>query len=345
MAIAFVLMSHICDKTHGIFLGLGQFGVWLFFVLSAFLLSLYFYERPDRLSSPLEWANYALRRVLRIYPLFALAMIVGVFCGSWHWGAVLPVLELKAPAFWAIFVEFRAYFFLPAIIVLFELGGRVDRTIPPIILMLCIVAHYAIFKTTYPGYEPWGHETVVAYEYLIVFAIGSFAAWLYVSTRERLARFAKSRAADLTLTAMFLLPWLMSGQTLSFLTRLDIGPVWYHFRWLIWGLYFAACLIGIMVVNGRTQNFFAHPVSRWMGFASFSLYLFSDYILHAIQTFTGSSFYALFIASIVPLAVMSYVSFRLIERPLSRVSLFAIRKAVQRRMGILSTQEGARGAK
>ena len=54
MAIALVLMSHICDRTHGIFLGLGQFGVWLFFVLSAFLLSLYFYERPNRLSSPLE---------------------------------------------------------------------------------------------------------------------------------------------------------------------------------------------------------------------------------------------------------------------------------------------------
>lgn len=309
------------------FLGLGQFGVWLFFVLSAFLLSLYFYERPQRISSPLEWANYALRRVLRIYPLFTLAVIVGALYGWWHFQAIWGVLLLRDPAYWAIFVEFRAYFFLPIIIVLFELGGRVDRTIPPMLLALCIFAHETIFTTTYPGYEPWGHTGVVAYEYLIVFAIGSFAAWLYVSSRDRLAKFAKSRTADVTLTAMFVLPWLMSGQTLSFLTGLHIQATWYHLQWVGWSFYFAACLVGVMVVNGKTQRFFAHPASRWMGFASYSLYLFSDSIFQPIQTLSGNSFYALLALSVAPLAAMSYVSFRFIERPLSRVSLPAIRAA------------------
>lgn len=58
--------------------GGGKYGVWLFFVLSAFLLTLHLQRRGFGLTS---LADYALARSLRIVPLFVLACLLYAWAG------------------------------------------------------------------------------------------------------------------------------------------------------------------------------------------------------------------------------------------------------------------------
>ena len=82
IAVLFVLLSHTSNANilfHEFlnFRRIGQAGVFLFFVLSAYLL-----DRQIALAlmskkySIRYWLNYFLRRFLRIYPLFAIALLL-----------------------------------------------------------------------------------------------------------------------------------------------------------------------------------------------------------------------------------------------------------------------------
>src|SRR4051812_28031078 len=89
LAILFVFASHVSNFKGMLFSGGGEFGVWLFFVLSAFLLSLYFFQSPGRIAVPIEWANYAFRRFLRIYPLYVAALVASHFYWGWGWQSIV----------------------------------------------------------------------------------------------------------------------------------------------------------------------------------------------------------------------------------------------------------------
>ena len=82
IAVLFVVLSH--SSIEGFFSwspldfkGIGKTGVYLFFILSAFLLDrqIIFKLRKGQADN-LYWLNYVIRRFLRIYPLFAVALIV-----------------------------------------------------------------------------------------------------------------------------------------------------------------------------------------------------------------------------------------------------------------------------
>src|SRR5262245_56744721 len=97
---------------------LGHQGVWLFFALSAFLLT-------GRLTEELEagrdvrgsFAAYAVHRVFRIYPLYLLVILVHWWIGDFTARiAALHVMLLKGwEELWAIPVEFSYYFVIPLV--------------------------------------------------------------------------------------------------------------------------------------------------------------------------------------------------------------------------------------
>lgn len=128
IAVLFVLLSHTSNANIFIheylnFSRIGKVGVYLFFVLSAYLL-----DRQIALtfmsgkSSKIYWFNYALRRFLRIYPLFVLALVlhglltlVGINTViDKIWDIPLHMLLIKGESiFWSIPVEFKYYFISP----------------------------------------------------------------------------------------------------------------------------------------------------------------------------------------------------------------------------------------
>jgi peptidoglycan/LPS O-acetylase OafA/YrhL len=327
LAILFVLLSHIANRIDGRFAGLGQFGVWLFFVLSSFLLSLYFFDRPERMRQPVEWLNYFMRRFLRIYPLFILASVGAVLIGWWTWSAVARVLLLQYPGWWAIFVEFRFYFLLPVIVAVLYGAGRIHRLLPWGCMAAAFLAHYAIFPvgTTVPGYDPDRGVTTVAYEYIIVFVTGCFTAWLFVSVRDALAGLRRSLALDLALGAAVVVPFCLSGPILGELSGRDIDVAWYHLDWAPWGLYFAMLILGVMLNDGYTRRILASPPLRFLGLVSYSVYMGMDFVINPISDFAVAVSPPLAYLSAVPIILLAWVSFSVIERPLSRITLIGPR--------------------
>lgn len=324
LAILLVLGSHVSNVHNMFFAGDGEFGVWLFFVLSSFLLSLYFFQKPERMLRSIEWANYAFRRFMRIYPLYIGALLAGAAAGWWRLVDLGPSLTLQAPTNWAIYVEFRFYFLLPLVVAAFHFLGRCSLLLPPLALGAAVVAHYWFFPpgSTVPGYMPSGVEILFP-EYLIVFVFGSFTAWAYVHTPRLQLHLRKSGFADWIILAMLGALLLASPKTVQTIfpgVELD----YYHLEWVPWGAFFALLIYLVMAADGVARRFFESRQMRFFGFISYSLYLFMDFPINALAKY--GDWHDAPIATVLSLATpiaLAWCSFTLIERPLSRLSLIS----------------------
>src|SRR5690348_11870329 len=82
IAVLIVIASHLSNAGMGLLPvsmgGTGKSGVYLFYVLSAFLLVRLMLLRGarDGYGNRRMWADYALRRVLRIWPLFLVVLLL-----------------------------------------------------------------------------------------------------------------------------------------------------------------------------------------------------------------------------------------------------------------------------
>src|SRR3954465_1021092 len=100
LAVLLVLLDHASDARIRLFEAAnmnraGKYGVYLFFVLSAFLLTHLLLLRPAaELARARTWLNYALRRFLRIFPLYALVLVVMVRLHKFQWHHVWTHLAL-----------------------------------------------------------------------------------------------------------------------------------------------------------------------------------------------------------------------------------------------------------
>lgn len=124
LAVLYVVVSHL--GSNGFFLlpiphdGIGKVGVWIFFALSAFLLTTHLCRDLETASSKVSpILRYVIHRVFRIYPLYIAALI-----GHWivgdisKLGLVSHLLLIQGwGELWAIPVEFQYYFVIPFIAV------------------------------------------------------------------------------------------------------------------------------------------------------------------------------------------------------------------------------------
>ena len=131
LAVLFVLLSHASKHFPVIhpalnFRGAGKFGVYLFFLLSAYLLDRQI-ALAMRHGERNYWGNYFLRRVLRVYPLFTVALVLhllltrlGITTVIETWQDVAAHLMLREGkgVFWSIPVEMTYYLVSPVILLI-----------------------------------------------------------------------------------------------------------------------------------------------------------------------------------------------------------------------------------
>ena len=117
-----VVLSHASNADMGVIYGvplagLGRFAVWLFFVISAFLLTRQALValRGGEYRSWLP--GYAVRRFLRIYPLLCVALVLDLILSRISPGdAVRTLLLGQAPGiYWSVPPEFIFYFVIPVV--------------------------------------------------------------------------------------------------------------------------------------------------------------------------------------------------------------------------------------
>lgn len=315
----------------GSFLGLG---VPLFFMLSAFALASRY---ADGIDSPQALANYAIRRVMRIYPLYlvmfayflrhdASIVTVGqVLLNASLLFALVPTLAHGLVwASWSISVEVLFYCAFPLIL---RAAPRA-RTL----LAVAVAAHVAsllLVPFTLPAFSgsPW-YEGIAWHQYIPFFALGLAAFRLQAPLA------ARGRRSTRELVAVMVGSTLLGAAILNLPGR-PLGYSYVHV--LIASTLPIFCLMLWIVTDPPVAV--VNRLTRYLGKISYSIFLLHPVIVFklkpvylAIQREVGTGAIAFFLSAAVTFAVvlpLAALCYRWIEAPAIRFGArWTRRKAV-----------------
>ncbi len=332
LAVLIVIASHLSNAGMGLLPfsmgGTGKSGVYLFYVLSAFLLMRLMLLRGARsgYGNARMWSDYVLRRVLRIWPLYLVVLLLswaltmhGV--AGWHYqldtAALLRHLSLREgqSVLWSIPVEFKFYLCLPLLVLgAAYLRGRVHWLVEVALAALLMAA--VLFAW------PSSHAPVNGIQlgyYLPVFLCGAYAARVDVALPARghprgwaLVGLVAAAAFVATLPVA----WArLSGTEL----RPELGHEWFLFFGVLWALLLLAVLRG----PGWLRRMFANRPMRLVGTVSFSAYLWHMPVVEFVARHVplrGAAGGWLMLATSLAVAATSWWW---LERPWRRVRLRA----------------------
>ena len=339
IAVLTVVLSHLSLLDLNPFLinfaGIGKCGVYLFFVLSAFLLTYQFFERglQSAFTAP-ALANYFWRRALRVLPLFYLVVLVSGFTTEFFskhlmghglpytipLPEVIPHLLLQAGVgvLWSVPVECKFYFLLPLFAAVFLVTGRkfvlVDAGLTGIVVGFLLYW----FPTS-----AMRLGTVDLRYFLPVFVIGSLCASVAFKVPfDRHPRTASTIAWTIAAVLILTVPSIYSAVVRPVpLGYFQKSLLFYAILWSIF-LYMA------LHAGGWLRSLLTSRFLVFMGRISFSVYLLHFPILRICHKLAPGSRWvgALAFVFIIGLATVSY---RLIERPLSRIRLQDVRRVMR----------------
>lgn len=331
LAVGIVLLSHLANAGLPVFPGLslsgtGKSGVYLFFVLSAFLLTRLLLQWPDaHWREGARWADYALRRVLRIWPLYlvvllASAAITAAGVAPW-WPYTMEaerlwrhlLLQEGTSVLWSIPVEFHYYLWLPLFAWMMSMawqsGGR-------------LLAFTMATSAAIAAHVLWPAEASLVNDvrlgpYLALFFAGGLAAAFSVNQGASTPRSARAFGvlgllALLTLVATVpAVAAVLGGGAF----QADLNHRWFAFFALAW----SAVLLAVVHGPAWLRRPFEWRVLRWLGWVSFSAYLWHMPVLAAVTGPLAIRGWAAVGVFSVATALVSWASWRWIERPLQGV--------------------------
>lgn len=323
LAVLLVLLSHASKQFPVIhpalnLRGAGKFGVYLFFLLSAYLLDRQI-ALAIRRGEQNYWGNYFLRRVLRVYPLFAVALVLhllltdlGITTVIETWQDVTAHLMLREGkgVFWSIPVEMTYYLVSPVIIVI---CGLVLRWRPGLVFGFLAGLIAAAAWLSASGWLPTGSLI----DYLPIFLMGAIIAVheVLLPRQEQRGGLAFDVAA-LVATAT-ILATIPAVSTALFGFRFRLNSV--EMR-LVAALCWATLLFAATRGSPLVRAVLERPGLGFLGMISFSAYLFH----YPVTTFVAG----LAIPSLLkfPLFMtltlgVSFLTYSCIEKPLAQIRL------------------------
>lgn len=261
------------------FSGTGKYGVYLFFVLSAFLLTEQLLKRPLgdwRLLEP--WRRYFARRVFRIFPLYIVVLVASWALAGTGWVIALDTPELLRHLallegkniFWSVPVEFKYYFAIPLVaIAVAALQARWPEVASLAALGLLAAATGAALLLWPPAQSPVNSDRLV--DYLAIFFCGSAAAVLsqWRPAAGRLGRPVLLQASGLALLVGIALLAPASLRAIG----LDVANDAMHRSFLLFGLLWSGVLLCARHSDGPLSRIFAWTPLRACGHWSFGIYL------------------------------------------------------------------------
>ncbi|KAJ0412015.1 hypothetical protein ATCC90586_004561 [Pythium insidiosum] len=332
LAAFFVVVQH----SHWYDRNFGAYGVDMFFVLSAFLLTMLFdkkvgqlLERRARLHSwGFALADYFSRRFLRVYPLFfAVAVIlwilplkavqqywVDIEAGEFDFFKVITFsFDYRYHVFWTLPVEIGYYFVIPAIVIVLALLRKWWWI--PVLPMIYWVIHEG-FTTYRPDHTPLR-------PHLNTFVAGSLGAIVY------------NRIAACILKHTFVFQWyhkivlrMIEYVALAFLVSVIYGGVW--FNWLHWDPlpdspstflsgYLVIVIVCEILLPGPFGRMLEWNVLMFFGKISYSMYLLHSFVIYSDWVSSQKSYDQNF-ATVGLVCLLSSASYYTIEYPLQRLA-------------------------
>lgn len=291
------------------FAAMANIGVWLFFVLSAFLLTKKL--ESDGLSF---WSVslYAIGRVFRIVPIFSLFVVFYFYCGTAGISSledVLSAISLQKGYvhLWTIPVEFKFYAVLPflafSLIFLRNAKGAFFASIA------CMVGILSLEHAL--PYE--GGQDIGVWRYVPCFALGVFAALIHDHVRA-ISRPWMSNAV----LGLFVVGFFAISPGFLYLA-FGIQPDFYLRDKIMW-LGAACAMLVVFCVNsdGVSGVVLRSAPLKYVGRWSFSIYLGHWFVVMKIAE-THHEDFAAFCASLVLSVIFGALVFYFVESPIEKV--------------------------
>lgn len=293
--------------------GSAKIGVWLFFSLSAFLLTRQMLYTG---MSHVALMGYGLQRTLRIYPLYIVFVLI-YFAAGWNglnsWSDVASALALSKGYghFWTIPVEFKFYILLPLIVCVLRAS---ESAAGPSGVFGATVAFTVLHQLIWPYWET-PELSPDLMPYLPVFVFGVAAAFLY-------DRPSPAWLPQILISAIIL--FLMIA-TLPFFRKLAFGIPYSDYlnnKFLFYGIGFSFIIWSTAGRENKLERIFEWRPLDLVGRWSYSIYLCHIFVIIVISRLFESlaanpPLYAL--AAIVLSLVVGACVYVAIERPLMNV--------------------------
>lgn len=346
LAVLLVLSFHLAGGTHSHFLPLRWFGlankggwagVTLFFVLSGFLITGILW---DGRTHPHPWRNFYARRSLRIFPLYALALLL-VLLGAVYahtlpaavhqlWSPLLFLQNIPGPAFnainhdgsplplfhfWSLAVEEQFYLLWPFALV----RMRSERS--ALRLCLAVWAGSLVFRLVIFG----GLHCTDEWNAFLLSRAGEMAAGGALAMAYRLPVWGRLAAP-----ARWLLPLgLLTFAVTSWLTgTAELQGTLQS----VWGLLAvtiaAAALLRLSLAGGLAERALRWGWLRWLGTVSYGVYVYHALLLPLWErgtlllvhsTTSGRYLPVHLVVATAGTLLVASISFYGFERPISRL--------------------------
>jgi peptidoglycan/LPS O-acetylase OafA/YrhL len=331
VAVLLVLLSHLSISRLYLIppadlAGAGKAGVYLFFVLSAFLLTLGFLRKGAASLGWRELGVYALRRFLRIYPLFVIALAIaclhleGVSHGralgfdiTKFWANL--TLQRGDGVFWTIGVEFKYYLVIPVIAFAHLVVFRRRILLSSVALAAAIVGASAAWPMSVDA----DINIVSLGPFLPIFLAGSLAAILFERWPQPASPWpyaASVAACAAAVAAVILIPPFFGG-----ITGVRSATALIDRLFLVWGMVWGSVVLGSLTGGSWPRRLFEVRWLRRFGQLCLGSYLFHPFILSAIRLAVGrvgiGNTYAEAWLAIAAVFGVAELTLRFIERPLS----------------------------
>lgn len=263
--------------------GMGKVGVWLFFVLSAFLLTAKFESSGYSFRSLF---NYAIGRFLRIIPIFFIACLlyystglIGIVSQADLYGAV--TLSSGYGHLWTIPVEFKFYSILPVLaFLLFLTRDRVGY------LGVCVlsVAMIGLQQYLWPYYLTPESSTSTHW-YLSCFTLGCLTYVFFDAIRVRVTGNVSTIVGIAAMLSIALFSPILRSKIFGI--ELDRWAMNKHFFiGAIWSVFLLVMMDGKGAIGRLLKSRFMVAMGRY----SFSIYLVHLLIYIEMTSYLQDSF-------------------------------------------------------
>jgi len=313
------------------FISSGATGVTLFFVLSAFLLSMPFIKGGRH--SPPSLPRFYISRALRIIPLYYLMILLAVAAtGDYQTGARALLFQFTgfemAPfgiVWWTLSTEMQFYILLPFLMWLSH--HRLGRYALGIALLTWAYYYYSLVLAQPISFKN-PHSTFLTtslFSRLPAFLIGIGISYLYLSLSKRPNEASWLLRVGST-TAILLALWLL-GLTLqhsSLLGGFKSELVWHMkhtYESIAWGVFILSILLG----QPFLKKLFINPLMATLGKLSYSIYLVHLPIQYycisqlisepSLSNTLSPVLWAALIGSSMIIIIVSFGTYHLVERP------------------------------
>ena len=303
-------------------------GVWIFFVLSAFLLTLPFAVHPERLREPRRWLHYFARRALRILPPYYLFLpLFGVFMGQTPTRVLQHALFLVGDVhLWSIPQEVLFYAILPPLLLcnaLLFAGGRGGGRSVLALLALAVAASLWL-GPEWISLEAAGRPSRF---FLGVFVLGvatcfahrwaPLARWVQHPLRNRVLHGAGFAAIALVLLSspFFVARWSETLRELWPAFAMPTAPL----AWLYPGFYGALGAVLLYATLHCPERALGRIMSslplRALGLVSYSAYLVHIPVLWTLRAMGLPDGVLLFALGLLVTYLIAALSYTFVERP------------------------------